>query len=490
MDTASSPDTFLPALRVNAVNDAPFRPDGDYILYWMIAQRRVHWNFALDRALELGQRFNKPVLIFEALRVGYPWASDRIHQFVLEGMVDNRRACEAANLSYYAYVEEHHGQGRGLLAALSQSACAVVTDEFPCFFLPSMVSAAGAKLGVRLEQVDGNGLLPLHSVHCDFPTAFSFRRHLHEVLPEFLGDAPSATPLTDYRGGRAAIPTEIAKRWPCSDPEAIDLAALPIDHSVTPVAATRGGHVAATKRMRTFIEALPRYGPRRSRLASALHFGHVGPHQLFRALADAQDWTPANLSPKTTGQRAGWWGMSQPAEAFIDQFVTWRELGYAFSFRNPGTYTTFESLPDWARKTLTEHANDTRPHCYGLETLEAAQTHDEVWNAAQQELVHDGRIHNTLRMLWGKKVLEWAPSPQLALEWLIHLNNKYALDGRNPNSYSGIFWILGRFDRPFVERPIYGTVRYMSSDRTLKKISATDMPHYRPSEPRQASFSW
>ena len=160
----------------------------------------------------------------------------------------------------------------------------------------------------------------------------------------------------------------------------------------------------------------------------------------------------------------------------MDQVITWRELGYVFCHHRPNDYDQFESLPNWAKETLRIHAADTRPTLYSLEQLESAQTHDPIWNAAQRQLRQEGRIHNYLRMLWGKKILEWSASPEEALSTLIQLNNKWAIDGRNPNSYSGIFWTLGRFDRAWgPERPIFGKIRYMSSDSTARKIK---LKHY------------
>jgi deoxyribodipyrimidine photo-lyase len=162
--------------------------------------------------------------------------------------------------------------------------------------------------------------------------------------------------------------------------------------------------------------------------------------------------------------------MSPAAEKFLDEAVTWREVGYNMAFLSPDS-DRYESLPDWALRTLAAHEADPRPHLYSLEDFEAARTHDEIWNAAQTQLVEEGRIHNYLRMLWGKKVLHWSRTPREALAVLIQLNNRYALDGRDPNSYTGIFWCLGRYDRPWApERPVFGTVRYMSSESARRKL--------------------
>ena len=162
--------------------------------------------------------------------------------------------------------------------------------------------------------------------------------------------------------------------------------------------------------------------------------------------------------------------MSPAAEAFLDELVTWRELGRNFAFRREDV-DRWESLPPWALATLDRHRDDPRPFRYDLAAFAAAETHDPLWNAAQRQLLREGRIHNYLRMLWGKKILEWSASPEAALEVMTELNNRHALDGRDPNSYAGIFWVLGRYDRPWgPERPVFGTVRYMSSDNTARKL--------------------
>ena len=164
----------------------------------------------------------------------------------------------------------------------------------------------------------------------------------------------------------------------------------------------------------------------------------------------------------------------------MDQIITWRELGYVFSHHRPDDYDRYESLPGWAQDTLECHSKDFRPCLYSMNALENAMTDDDVWNAAQRQLVHEGWMHNYLRMLWGKRILEWSESPREALRRMIVLNNRFAIDGRNPNSYSGIFWVLGRFDRPWgPKRPIYGSVRYMSSERTRKKMDLSEyIQHY------------
>ena len=185
----------------------------------------------------------------------------------------------------------------------------------------------------------------------------------------------------------------------------------------------------------------------------------------------AEKWTTRKLGAHAGGKRDGWWGVRPGAEAFLDQLVTWRELGLNMCVNRPDDYHRYESLPLWARTSLDCHRLDTRQFVYSLDEFESARTHDAVWNAAQRQLTREGWMHNYLRMLWGKKILEWTRSPEDAIAVMTEVMNKHALDGRDPNSYSGYFWTLGRYDRPWApERPVYGTVRYMSSANTVKKL--------------------
>ena len=192
-------------------------------------------------------------------------------------------------------------------------------------------------------------------------------------------------------------------------------------------------------------------------------------HQVVRRILDDVGWTPEALGPPT-GKRSDWWGVDASAEAFLDEVVTWRELGHVAARWDP-LYDRYDGLPAWARATLAAHAADPRPELYSFDELDGARTSDPIWNAAQRQLVRDGVIHNTVRMLWGKRVLAWSPSPEVAFERLVELNNRYAIDGRDPNSYAGIGWVFGRYDRAWgPERPIYGKVRYMTSASMRRKV--------------------
>lgn len=470
----------VPETRLRVVSEAPARAQGRWVLYWMAWQRRLGWNFALQRAVEWAQELAKPLLVAEELRCGRRWDSDRLHRFALEGMAEHRRRFPRTRATYYPYLEPRPGEADRLLAALADLACVVILDDFP--LREANAALAQTDWSVRAEAVDSNGLLPMRLGEQVFPTAYAFRRFLQRELPSHLLAFPAPNPLARAKlPPPEAVPQKIAARWPAL-PENPDLSSLPIDHSISPVA-LRGGTAAAEQTLLTFLAArLERYledrnEPERegtSGLSPYLHFGHISAHQVFAELASREGWDPARLSAATSGRRVGWWGMSAPAEAFLDQLITWREVGYNFCLHRDD-YDQYQSLPDWARETLEAHAADPRPTLYSREELETARTHDPLWNAAQRQLMREGRLHNYLRMLWGKKILEWTPHPREALEVMIELNNRYALDGRNPNSYSGICWVLGRYDRPWgPRRPIFGTVRYMSSENTARKVQVRE----------------
>lgn len=468
-----SKNTLPDHVRVETLGERPPRPDGSYVLYWMSAARRPKWNFALDRAVAWARRLGVGLLVVETLPCGERWDTRRTHGFVLQGMAENlSHFSRAGRARYYPYVSRRPGDELGLVTALAEPAAVVVADRFPLRRWTEALSQVARNCPVRIEAVDSCGLVPLRAAEGAFTLARTFRRFWQRLPGEVLLEAPHEDPLARVRLPAAALPEGVERRWPAVAAE--DLAAperllgrLPIDQSVAEVA-TPGGWRAAQKRLRQFLDhTLDRYADERnqpeadatSRLSPYLHFGHISALEVVYAL-------------NRRGGEAGrpWWAMGGSAEAFVDELVTWREVGYNFChFR--ADYDRYDSLPDWARRTLAKHRRDRRPEVYSLAELDRAGTADALWNAAQRELLREGRMHNYLRMLWGKKILQWSAEPEAALEAMIELNNRYALDGCDPNSYSGIFWVLGRYDRAWgPERPIFGTVRYMSSENAARKL--------------------
>ena len=484
-----SPPTRTPPSRLRPLNTAPVNPAGRFVLYWMTSARRLRSNFALQRAVEIARELHRPLVILEALRCDYPHASDRLHRFVIDGMADNARQAAKSRALYYPYVEHRRREGRGLIAALSIEACAVVADWYPAFFLPRMLAAAATQSQVRLEAVDGNGLIPLADHGVAFTSARSYRAFVQRSLRTHLADLPIEEPLKELRGlpKLAKLPGDIRDRWPSADVDALTrsdaaLAALPIDHRVPPAPA-RGGSTSAGRLLRHFVTThLDEYAERHnhpdrdasSRLSPYLHFGHISAHEVFNVVMTHERWTTRRLAARGGGAREGWWGASASAEVFLDQLVVWRELSFN-GCEYIEDFASYESLPEWSRLTLEAHLDDPRPHLYSLRQLDQARTHDEVWNAAQRQLVAEGWFHGYLRMLWGKNILTWCKHPSEALGRMQTLMDRYSLDGRDPNSYAGYAWVLGRYDRPWPERPIFGTVRAMTSGSARRKLK---MQHF------------
>ena len=227
----------VPDLRITSLNQASINTQGRYILYWMIAQRRCTWNFALQHALCWSQKLKKPLIIFEPLRIGYPWASERMHQFIIDGMKDQQYACKQAKITYYPYLENQKDGGKGLVKALSKLASVVITDDFPCFFLPKMLQATAPQISCLFQKVDSNGILPLRSSERVFTTAASFRRHMQKTILPYLQVVhfPDPNPLSKVEVARnAEIPQEILQRWPKADFQYFDLASIAINHQIKP----------------------------------------------------------------------------------------------------------------------------------------------------------------------------------------------------------------------------------------------------------------
>ncbi|MBK5097325.1 MAG: deoxyribodipyrimidine photolyase, partial [Gemmatimonadetes bacterium] len=287
-------DSVVPTARVRTLNDRVPDPNGAHVLYWMTSARRTTFNFALERAVEWACELGRGLVVLEALRCDYEWASDRFHRFVLDGMADNALDARGREgLAWYPFVEPNPGAGKGLLAELAATAAVVVTDDYPTFFIPDMLSAAADRVTVRFEAVDSNGLAPMRGTPRSFPSAYTFRRYLQKSLPDYLGQTPETDPLERLKGIAApVIPVSILDRWPSADSALSeggpDLASLPLDHSVGPVG-LRGGTRAAGLRLQEFLRyRLSEYADERnhpdedaaSGLSPYLHFGHISVHEI------------------------------------------------------------------------------------------------------------------------------------------------------------------------------------------------------------------
>jgi len=456
---------------------------GEFVLYWMQINRRFHYNYALEYAIAYANKLDKSLLVLETLTCDYPWASDRLHQFLMEGMLENRRFTQRNEINHYIHLEKKHGEILKLVETIGQKAAIIISDEYPVFIMRERNEYLSDKFGVPYVTVDSNGIIPLKMTDKAPYSAYLFRKIVQKHFLDSYTMPPEENPVNDLEVRKPIrLEDKIQERWPDNGKNLNDINGFIngqlIDHSVTPLS-VKGTRKAALDRLNSFISNdLKYYEERRndpdydstSRLSPWLHFGKISEYEIVKAVLKHQpeNWDISIITSQN-GKREGFFKGYPYIEKFLDELITWREVGFHFA-HHTSDYNKYESLPGWVLESLAEHADDPREYIYSLDEFEHSLTHDEIWNAAQRQLVREGYIHNYLRMLWGKKILEWTPEPRKALTYMIELNNKYAIDGRDPNSYSGIFWILGRFDRPWFERSVFGKIRYMSSESTRKKV--------------------
>ncbi|MGD8748214.1 MAG: hypothetical protein PVI44_07080 [Balneolaceae bacterium] len=469
--------------RVFKRNEAEPRKTGEFVLYWMQTNHRLQYNYALEYAVGWANKLNKPLLIYEELTCNYRWACDRFHRFYLEGMKEHFEETKGSDINYIPFVEKEVGQSKRFVGQLMERACYIVSDEFPVFFIRSRNEQLGENFGIPFATVDSNGLIPLGVTDKDPYSAYFFRKIMQKHFLECFTHPPKQNPLDELENrSHWQIPDALSDQYQPVEDSLNDIenviSGLAIRHDI-PGLEIKGTRQAALGKLGQFINyGLFEYGDKRndpdenkvSGLSPWLHFGKISEYEVVRAVLDHQpeDWDLGNIT-FNNGSRGGFFNGDSNIDKFLDEVITWREVGFHFAHHRPD-YAEFESLPDWALETLNEHKRDPREWIYSYEELEQSQTHDEIWNAAQTQLREEGIIHNYLRMLWGKKVIEWTPDPETALEYLIELNNQYAIDGRDPNSYSGIFWCFGRFDRAWQERRVIGKIRYMTSESTRRKV--------------------
>lgn len=469
--------------RVFPKNELTPNTDGEYVLYWMQINRRFHYNFALEYAVGWANKLGKPLLILEAFSCDYPWATDRSHTFMMEGMKEHLEYATDRDLNYVSFVEKEAGQYDKLVKNLASNASLLVTDEYPVFIMRERNKTYPTVLNIPYITVDSNGLIPFGLTDKDPYNAYFFRKIMQKNFIEAYTNPPRKSPLEELGNmERVELPSKTVEGLPDAGEALNDIPAfissLNIDHSVKPID-WHGGRQAALGMLGQFIkDDLLEYDEKRndpdenktSQLSPWLHFGKISEYEIVKAVLDHQPkgWDLDKIT-FNKGSTGGFFNGDPNIDGYLDEVITWREVGFHFAFHRDD-YDQLKSLPDWVQKTMDKHRDDPREWVYDYDQLANSQTHDDIWNAAQTQLREEGIIHNYLRMLWGKKVIEWTPDYETALQYLIDLNNTYAIDGRDPNSYSGIFWCLGRFDRAWQERPIFGKLRYMTSNSTRKKV--------------------
>ena len=446
--------------RVAVRRAGPPDPEGKCIVYWMQRAERAVDNHALDKAVDLGNALGLPVVTYFAAISNFPHANLRHYAFLNEGLVDVAEDCAERQVGFVMRRAPHEDHLRFFAEV---KAAMVIGDENPMREPEQWRVHIAEQLKVPFWTVDADVIVPSKLLEKAQYSGAIARPRIRKLLPEF---------TKPYGNPRAEIPWHEPMDLLTDDVhQDITRGWRNFDRSVNPVSAWKGGRKEAWRRLKIFVEdKLEKYADNRmhperdatSRLSPYLHFGHIGPLTIANAVNEAVERN-AKLGPAR--------------DSYFNEVITWRELSVNFcryqqDYDNPGC------VDNWARETIAKHDKDKRERLYSREQLEAAATYDELWNAAQTQMVRHGWMPNYLRMYWGKKIVEWTPDAPTAMEWMIYLNDKYFLDGRDPNGYASIAWaVLGKFDRPWQERPIFGKRRYMSGASAMRKFDAKAYIH-------------
>ncbi|MGC9454541.1 MAG: deoxyribodipyrimidine photo-lyase [Phycisphaerae bacterium] len=424
--------------RIANLNDMPIRRRR-YVLYWMQAAQRAEANPALEYAIRRANELQLPVVVCFGLTDEYPGANARHYLFMLQGLAETEATLRERGIPLVV----RRADPAEAALDLAADAAMVVADRGYLNHQRRWRDQVADGADCAVVRVEGEVVVPAETASDKQEyAARTLRPKIHRWLSEFLKPIRHQSPRRKLSGLRL-------RDFDVSDPNAA-LARLDVDRSVSPVDTCRGGTREARRLLRTFVkDKLDDYDTARndpnidatSGLSPYLHFGQISPLEVALAAA-----------------RHGGDG----CDAFLEELIVRRELAVNFVLNNP-RYETIDALPNWAAATLRKHAGDRREHTYCLKELASGETHDDCWNAAQRQMLLTGRMHGYMRMYWGKKILEWSPSATAAHAAMLALNDKYELDGRDPNGFTNVLWCLGLHDRPWAERDIFGTVRYMNA---------------------------
>ena len=416
--------------------------------YWMQASQRTEYNHALEYAIQQANGLNKPLVVYFGITDNFPEANERHYYFMLEGLKEVQSSLQERNIKM---VIRHQSPEIGAME-LSKQADLVVVDRGYLKIQRAWRNYVAERIDCPLIQIESDVVVPVETASPkeEF-SAGTFRPKITKLLPNFL------TPMNESQPKISSLNFEFDDFEINNVEKAI--AQLKIDRSVKKVSDFHGGTSEAKKNLQNFIEKkLDRYADLRndptldylSNMSPYLHFGQISPLYIALKIMEA----------KSPGE-----------EAYLEEMIVRRELSMNFIFYNQN-YNEFEGLPVWAKKTLMEHIEDPREYLYSLEEFESAKTHDPYWNACQKEMMITGKMHGYMRMYWGKKILEWTKTPADGIKIALDLNNKYELDGRDPNGFTGVAWCFGKHDRAWFERNIFGKVRYMNDNGLRRKFDA------------------
>ncbi len=438
--------------RIRTLNGRQVRR-GRYVLYWMQQAQRAVCNHALEHAVRTADELGLPVLVAFGLTHRFPEANERHYAFMLEGLAEVRTALAERGIGLVVRT----APPVRTVTELARDAAVLVVDAGYLRVQRRWRERVAAAVACSMVEVESDAVVPVRTASDrEQYAARTLRPRIHEQLGRFLVPLEEATPQRDSIG---MVPEGEDLR----DTDAL-LARMRLSRVACRTKAYRGGTSEGMRLLGSFVRrALPEYAAGRSdpgrdlasHLSPYLHFGQV---------------SPLAVALRVRASKAG----TENVDAYLEELIVRRELSMNFCAFNP-RYDAFEGLPDWAVRTLRKHAGDRRPYIYDEHRLERAETDDPYWNAAQHELLSTGLMHPYMRMYWGKKILEWTAGPEQAFRIALRLNNCHALDGRDPNSFAGVAWCFGKHDRPWKERPIFGTVRYMNAAGLERKF---DMDAY------------
>jgi len=440
--------------RILQLNEAPLRSGAKYVLYWSQMNRRVESNQGLLYSVEIANQLALPVLYYEGLTCSYPHANDRLHTFILEGVPDTAKQLKKAGIGYCFYLRKRRADRNDVLYELARYAAAVVTDDYPTFVARKHNNHVPQKLALPYIVVDSSCIVPMRNMEKREFAAYTIRPKIQRSLPIYLKPADALKVARRFTGDEPRFHQEVTV-----NNVAKLVSECEIDHSVAPSISFRGGAIQAQKHLKFFLSNnLRRYARHRnepeehatSNLSAYLHFGHISSLQ-------------AALGAKQFAQ-----SRKLVADEFLEELIVRRELAFNYA-RFADDPASLDNLPDWTQRNMEKHAKDRRPYTYSAAQLEAAETSDQLWNASQKELLLRGKIHGYYRMYWGKKILEWSPTYKQAAQTMVNFHDRYALDGRDPNTYTNILWCFGLHDRAWGERPVFGKIRYMSLEGMKRK---------------------
>lgn len=420
--------------------------EGKYVLYWIQASPRTHYNHALEYAIGMANKIHKPLIAYFGLSENFPDATRRHYYFLLEGLQELEKSLNDMGIKL---IVKKNNPFDGAVE-MSKKASLVVLDRGYLNLQKKWYENAAKKIKCPIIQVETNVLVPVETASPkEEYSAATIRKKIKANLQKYM------VPIENNKPTISSINIQLESES-IEDIEKV-ISAINIDDNVKETPYFHGGTNNAIKHLDNFLNnKIDHFEDLRndpsndyhSNMSPYLHFGHISP--LYIAL-------------KVSGVN------SQGKDAYLEELIVRRELAMNFIFYNPN-YDNFDSLPEWARKTLLEHQNDKREYNYTMEDLVNQRTHDEYWNAAQKEMMVKGKMHGYMRMYWGKKILEWTEDPRQAYKIALYLNNRYELDGRDPNGFTGIAWCFGKHDRAWKEREIFGKVRYMNANGLRRKF--------------------